>query len=82
MVQDSIKSGLDELRDKVAQIMLVTRGSSSAKDRFESSQRQVGCQIILKHQQHFFLIAGTFSMFEGFVKLKPVRVLFLSEEDD
>ena len=82
MVQDSIKSGLDEPRDKVAQIVLVTRGSSSAKDRFESSQRQIRYQIILKYQQHIFLIAGTFSMFERFVKLKRAIVLFLSEEDD
>ena len=80
MVQDSIKSGLDELRDKVAQIVLVTRGSSSAKDRFESSQRQVRYQIILKHQQHLFLIRRNFL---HVCKIRQVEEsLFLFEEDD
>ena len=84
VVQDSIKStaGFDELRDKVAQVVSVTRRSPSAKDQFEDAQRKVGCQIILKLLQHVpHRWNSLYQMFNRFVQLKPAIILFLSEEE-
>ena len=74
--------GLNQLRDKVAEVVAVTHQSSSAKDRFEASQRQIGCQGVLKLKQHVpHRWNSLYEMFERFVELKSAIFLFLFEEE-
>ena len=83
MVQDAIKStlGLTELREKITQVVTITRQSSSAKDRFETCQKTAGYPTIRKlHQNVPHRWNSLYDMLQRFLELKLAVALFLVDD--